>query len=457
MNEYILDIDKRNSFIKNIQDMECRNRNDCKRLNKTMLEAVKYIEKSKKYIKYYSLNSVIFIQVNSIKEEFAQIKNLKKFTENMDKNKKIVFKNEDFYNFLIITFNKFDICIEVGSSKYLELNEKEITIDYTSFYRKGYYQFKDEYSIEVKTKKGYYYPLTLKDIEQSNFLFYIFFRKYFLVLAKENLLIKDLLKDYTNKKFWIDVPITFSLLRDAKNKKHLLEIKIKDKVPASLNKYPLYLSYTFLKSIKYLKDKEDIPKLIEFIKAMFSENYSKKYFYSSKEIDKIKEFFEIYFCFILKIDSYKTRRIIEDYINLCFLEKRKINLKIKSYKRIEKEHNELAMKNRLKNQKIEIRKNNPFLKLKLPDEFEIIKDAERLYQEGILNRNCVFSYLDYINLGKCMIYSTVYEEERHTIEIGIEDNKFILKQIRTYANSEANSKLVKEVKKILEKENQRLC
>ena len=30
MNEYILDIDKRNSFIKNIQDMECRNRNDCK-------------------------------------------------------------------------------------------------------------------------------------------------------------------------------------------------------------------------------------------------------------------------------------------------------------------------------------------------------------------------------------------------------------------------------------------
>ena len=56
-----------------------------------------------------------------------------------------------------------------------------------------------------------------------------------------------------------------------------------------------------------------------------------------------------------------------------------------------------------------------------------------------------------------MIYSTVYEEERHTIEIGIEDNKFILKQIRTYANSEANSKLVKEVKKILEKENQRLC
>lgn len=115
------------------------------------------------------------------------------------------------------------------------------------------------------------------------------------------------------------------------------------------------------------------------------------------------------------------------------------------------------MKNGLRGQRLEIRKDNLFLKLKFSDEFEMIKDAERLYQEGILNKNCVFSYLDYINSGKCVIYSTIYEEERHTIEIGIEDNKFILKQIRVYANSESNSKLVKEIKKILEKESQKLC
>lgn len=452
MNEYILDIDKRNDFIKNIQNMV----KECKR-NKTMLAAIKYMEKSRRFIKYYNLSSVIYIQVNSIKEEFNQIKNLEKLIENINEDRKIVCKNENFYNFLIITFYESAIYIEMGSSKYLELNsKKEIEIEYSSFYRKGYYQFKDEYSIEARNRRGYYYPLTLKAIEQSNFLFYIFFRKYFLVLAKENLLIKDLLKEYTNKDFLMDVPIAFSLLKEAKNKKHLLEIKVKYKVPASLNKYPLSLSYTFLKSIKYLKYKEDIPKLMEFVKVIFNKNSFKNILTRNKEIEKIKNFFKIYFCFTLKVDSYKER-IIEDYINLCFLEKRKINLKIKSYKRIENEHNELAMKNGLRGQRLEIRKDNPFLKLKFPDEFEMIKDVERLYQEGVLNRNCVFSYLDYINSGKCMIYSTIYEEERHTIEIGIEDNKFILKQIMTYANSEANSKLVKEIKKILEKESQKLC
>ena len=447
MNEYILDIEKRNNFIKNIQKLG----KECKR-NKSMLAAIKYMEKSKRFIKHYTCSSVIFIQVSSIKEEFNQIKNLEKLIEN-----RVVYKNDNFYNFLIITFYETVIYVEVGSSKYLELNsKKEIEIDYSSFYRKGYYQFKNEYLIEAKNRKGYYYPLTLKAVEQSNFLFYIFFRKYFLVLAKENLLIKDLLKEYTNKDFLMDVPIAFSLLKEAKNKKHLLEIKVKDKVPASLNKYPLSLSYTFLKSIKYLKGKEDIPKLMEFMKDIFNKNSFKNILTRNKETEKIKNFFKKYFCFILKVDSYKER-IIEDYINLCFLEKRKFNLKIKSYKRIENEHNELAMKNGLRGQKLEIKKDNPFLKLKLPDEFEMIKDAERLYQEGILNRNCFFFYLDYINSEKCMIYSTIYEEERHTIEIGVEDSKFILKQIRTYANSEANSKLVKEINKILEKENQKLC
>ena len=54
-----------------------------------------------------------------------------------------------------------------------------------------------------------------------------------------------------------------------------------------------------------------------------------------------------------------------------------------------------------------------------------------------------------------MIYSIIYKGKRHTIEIRIEDNKFILKQIKTYANSMPNSKLVKEINKILKKKIKR--
>jgi len=120
MNKYILDIDKRNSFIKNIQKLG----KECKR-NKSMLAAIKYMEKSRRFIKYYNLFSVIFIQVNSIKKEFNQIKSLEKLIETIDEDRKIVCKNEDFYNFLIITFYESVIYIEIGSSKYLELNSKK--------------------------------------------------------------------------------------------------------------------------------------------------------------------------------------------------------------------------------------------------------------------------------------------------------------------------------------------
>lgn len=420
-----------------------------------LLEAIQRFEKSKKFIISYTPESATFIQTDSLLEEFQRIKNFETFIEEAGNDKGFVCKNENFYNFLSIHITTHKTYIEIGSSKYLEFNDKkEVQIDYSSFYKKGSYEFESEYSIKVRTKKGYYYPLTLKGIGQSHFLFYEFFRTYLLVLKKENLLIKDLLKEYTKKHFLLSVPIDFSFLRDAKNKKHLLELKTNRNIPKSLNKYPLSLSYTFLKSIKYLEEKEDIPKLMEFMKKIdiCGHDLSTR---AEKEVDKVKSFFTLYFCFYFATQTTTNntdiRWLIKDYIHLCFLNKKKINLKIKSLKRIEREHDEMSMKQTLSTEEIVIKKSNPFNLLKLPEQFERIEDAKRLYQEGVINRNCVFSYLDAINSENCIIYSTMYEGERHTIEIGIRDNRFVLEQIKNYNNRNSNVSLVKELSEILEK------
>ena len=53
----------------------------------------------------------------------------------------------------------------------------------------------------------------------------------------------------------------------------------------------------------------------------------------------------------------------------------------------------------------------------MPDKYELIQTAERLAQEVISKYNCVESYIDYLTNDRGMIYFTVYNNERHTIEI----------------------------------------
>lgn len=141
---------------------------------------------------------------------------------------------------------------------------------------------------------------------------------------------------------------------------------------------------------------------------------------------------------------------------------KKLSLKLTSVNRVMDEHHKLSQQIRLKGIKsISVK---PIYKKVMVDfpikDAELIKDKERLLQEGISMEHCVASYGNMINQGQCAILSMPYEGERWTAEISVatdidmEGNKkvsFQLRQLRGKRNKSAPTELSKIIERHLVK------
>lgn len=115
------------------------------------------------------------------------------------------------------------------------------------------------------------------------------------------------------------------------------------------------------------------------------------------------------------------------------------------------EHNNRNRINRVRNRKkanVTIQKESKFKVLidNMPDTYELIKNEQRLYDEAEQQHNCVYGYADSITADRCMIYSTVYDNERHTIEVIFENGKYRIRQCYRACNQTANQLLVKQLR-----------
>ncbi|MDY4004987.1 MAG: PcfJ domain-containing protein [Fusobacterium varium] len=350
------------------------------------------------------------------------------------------------------------IRIKTPYKDYVEMKSYYITgINYCcskswslEYHAKKTFYFYDDFDIKVhmKTPKYILYSFTLKELSEYNSDFQkilnIFFKKYLYFLSKKNLFIKDIFKDFRSNPRKLCVPIDFNLLREARNKRHLLELKTKKtNLYKSFNKFPLNFSYSILAIEKYI-DKKEICKLIPY-----SEN--EDFLVSGSEKRRIQVFMRSYYATAFSIPFYRIDPIIYDYFRFIKKLKLKLNLKIKSLNGLNKEHDELSLKvaSRSRNNKIKFSDNNPFLQLKLPKEFKLITTNAELIEEGIKNRNCVATYLELINSEECIIYTTFYKKERYTIEFGRNGNKFELVQIHGFANSDAPGELIEYIEKCI--------
>lgn len=119
------------------------------------------------------------------------------------------------------------------------------------------------------------------------------------------------------------------------------------------------------------------------------------------------------------------------------------------------EHNARQVNHKAKTVKFRIKKDTKFKKLikNMPENYELIKTPKRLVNEGILQKNCVASYAGKINSDGCMIYSVVFENVRHTIEIVQVNNKYKVAQCYKSCNQASNPQLLKDLKDLLHKIN----
>ena len=103
--------------------------------------------------------------------------------------------------------------------------------------------------------------------------------------------------------------------------------------------------------------------------------------------------------------------------------------------------------------KVKIIKRTKFKKLinAMPEEYELIKTGKRIVQEAAMQHNCVESYAESVSSDRCMIYSVMFQNERHTIEIYINSKgEYAVRQCFRACNRSANPQLAKQLAGVID-------
>ena len=204
-----------------------------------------------------------------------------------------------------------------------------------------------------------------------------------------------------------------------------------------------------MKANKYLEEK-DFPKYQNIDYKDFSYNENKR----------LKSFLK-YLLEKTMVEEVEDENYLYDYISILIMlkGKYKINLNIKTNKKLISEHNKIYKiykKAKFKRDKMVIEENNPFLKLELPKDIKILDTKKKLFNEGERMEHCAYTYLPYINNGRCMLYTYLRDGKRYTIEIIKNGKKFSLNQLKGYRNSEPPQEVIEYVENAIEQANIKL-
>lgn len=217
--------------------------------------------------------------------------------------------------------------------------------------------------------------------------------------------------------------------------------KYQSRFNRNMNKYSLEICSTLLKGQSYFSDKEIVQILDKFQDLNYLDLRITESGYINKELArtiilssyyKYKLFGDTFDNNEVYLKEYNNYTIIEDYIDMMFdLHEENHHLNIKSMNRLIQEHDELAQKierevygEDIKN--VKVKKNSVFnhLATMLPeDQFEWIRDGERLFREGNEQHNCVITYASCITDDDSAIYSAIINGHRYTIEF-VYDKRF---------------------------------
>ena len=214
---------------------------------------------------------------------------------------------------------------------------------------------------------------------------------------------------------------------------HLVK-KYQNRFNRNMNKYSLEICSILLKGQSYFNDKEIVQILDKFQNLNCLDLRITESGYINKELArtiilssyyKYKLFGDTFDNNEVYLKKYNDYTIIEDYVDMAIsLHEENHHLNIKSMNRLIQEHDELAQKierevyeEDIKN--VKVKKNSVFnhLATMLPeDQFEWIRDGERLFKEGHEQHNCVVTYASCITDDESAIYSAVINGHRYTIE-----------------------------------------
>lgn len=314
------------------------------------------------------------------------------------------------------------------------------------------------------------YPISLKklsNIANRSIFYYNLFLCFFNVMEETYPLYKDIKRNFIEDPDYVSCNFTVNEAMDYHSyqdwiMRHYKTVKT---LPKSINKEKLQIAVNKALACRYVE-----------------ENYQQQIYnmdMSDYDVHKQTDVLEIYYYKRLKKDIYylkkneyateltyeeiiarnwedEDRQVINDYIKMIITLNRKINMKTTSFSKLKVAHNELVnpymkkMAHKRHCAKMTIPRNSVFRKIKLPDNFEIIKTGNRLYLEGVTMHHCVYSYLHSVNKGKCIIAHLVYENIPYTLEIRYSYKKYKCVQMHGIWDSIAPPEVWNYVQSVLE-------
>ena len=299
-----------------------------------------------------------------------------------------------------------------------------------------------------------------------------FFPEIAMILYEKSKVAKDIIKIYQKFEEIILLVIDKEIeIKDFFKYDSLISLiidKYKMKNKKIIRKLPaVILHYIYFDKRIYYEENNEILNFISKNKKNFLKKFSDIKIKSFDSIIIYYLSFEIFDRIKITSEDQEEIRIIEDILKMA----RKLEVKnivprlkkVSSLKQLNNLHNKLVVKmNEQEIEKIPERELNisernmkigNFIVEKFKENWnegkiEFITKQRRLYLEGLKQSNCVYSYIQKIENGRCIILS--YEEAGHTftIEVKIIENKFYVEQCLERFN-----KRTEKVKEIEDKIN----
>lgn len=415
------------------------------------------------YPKIHKLDKSILYFVAVRKEQIEELNALSTILIQNTAIKELVLSSKYEIETIKIKLTENAIYLDIPMNKYYKLYlsgfYRNPDMDFSNFIK--IYRYGDEDQISIcffldgnvmykKKKQKNYFPMTFKqvaDLKGYSILFSIFFIDWvnWMIQSGYNLY-RDILRDVEKYSISaIKCSLRVSELKEYGSYQTLImgHYKTCKNVPKSVNRMPLCEAVKKSLFVRYVKENEAAKIYQMEYDTDFKGGILVQY-YMQKEnfVRAIENSLEDYICYI------------EDYEKMSkYL--RQINLNFNSPRKLLDAHNRLInpyMRKKARSHgksKMKIPENSPFRKLRLPDDFEIIKTSKRLFDEGQIMHHCVYSYLSSVNKGKCCIAHLKFRENHYTIEIGYEKGRFICGQIQGRFNKHVTEDVDEYVRNVL--------
>lgn len=307
-----------------------------------------------------------------------------------------------------------------------------------------------EFITGYETKKGYRYkPTQLKELflaisihdtdeDEQNAYGVI----NFLCQKYDTYIFRDLYKDFLESSGFL-LPLLITETAQYRTKQELFDKHYHMSINGNWNKKNANLTYLILKLRPRMTDKA-------LARAMQCKNDPK-----IKQVGKrryIMTYILYEALYSVSVGNFHGDGPLSDALYEEYQDKK---IKLLPENQTINEHNARQMNQNARTAKFRIKKNTKFKKLieNMPNNYELIKTPKRLVKEGTLQKNCVASYDHKINSDCCMIYSVVFENIRHTIEIIYENGNYKIAQCYKACNQAANPQLLDELKQLMNKIN----